>query len=334
MWNIVYLLFFTLLACESEENAKEKNFISDDSVLSKLKKDADGTVSIQKLLAALPPESESEPELESDDRVSSSLPLESQGQQDSDTNLTAAPSCSRLRTAGTLSKSAYEQFYEAGICVVEAGRVKLNCLAKYIYNRCFKPHLASANKGSSYVVTCTQQGTGDQFSVTRNRYGLQGKNRLRCDVIDNRDNQPLIYGFEVRARGTDCQPEWEREKAINSYRCSDDRYVTLLHDGGRGTKLKLNLNGQDFSISRKECIKVPVHELEHISVTVGEEEVCKPGEGSDNTDCREKFYKHYSARSYGYAIRKMSTGILGSPPYWYYYKHLDRALKGCEEINH
>ena len=126
MRNIVYLLFFILLGCDSEKNSskEEESFISNDPVLSKLKTDDEGAVSIKTLLAAAPSESELEPDpddrvssnllLESqrqpDDRMSSSLPLEHQEQEDSGTSLAAPPSCSGLRTVNSVSDRGMNNF--------------------------------------------------------------------------------------------------------------------------------------------------------------------------------------------------------------------------------
>ena len=73
-------------------------------------------------------------------------------------------------------------------------------------------------------------------------------------------------------------------------------------------------------------------ELEQASITIGKKEVCKP-EGKGSPDCWTQFYTDESSGSYGYAIRKLSAGILGSPPYWYHYERFDRTLDGCKEIN-
>ena len=177
-------------------------------------------------------------------------------------------------------------------------------------------------------MTCTQQGSSDQFSVTHNWYQWSDYDWLTCDVVDSRDNQPLLYAIGG-SDDRECQRKWDRVKSTNSYRCSDDRYVTLLHDGGRGRKLKLNLNGQDFSVSRKECIKVPVNGLEQASITVGKKEVCKPG---GNSDCWSRFYSDHNRESYGYTIEKLSAGIFSSPPYFYHYNRIN-LLDGCKEIN-
>ena len=119
---------------------------------------------------------------------------------------------------------------------------------------------------------------------------------------------------------------------LKSGRCSNNRYITFLHNGGRGAKLKLNLNGQDVSVRRKECVRVSVAELKKASITIGKKEICKP-EGEVG-NCWDQFYesRRGGGVSYGYAINKLSAGVLGSPPYFYNYT-LINSLEGCKEAN-
>ena len=365
MRHIVYLLLFVLLGCESKKQLTEQPFIGNDSILSEIASDSEDVVSIQKLLNTVPSEKSAlddsavfmqnlfdvvpsgESAVDNDDVLEE---LDS-----GDANQEAHPiSCLEMEV---ITKEVSEKLYSAGICVVEEESINLTCIAKYKYNRCLKP---VARKMETSVVTCTQQGRSDvQFSVTRNDYYVSNYlslnprytgyyndyyKKLSCDVIDNRDNQPLVYAMGPLTSQFDkreCQSKWDRIKSQNSYRCSDDRYVTLFHSGRLGAKLKIKLkSGQNASIRRNRCIKVPVNELYHASITVGKEEICNPITEDVNKSCWTFFYSEGEGsgvgKDYGYYINKLSSGVLGSPPYWYHYTfvplHTQRMLD-CKEVN-
>ena len=356
MWNLVclYLLFFILLACGSKKDTSTKKpFISNDPVLSKLETDSDGAVSIQKLLDALPSKSKSKPEPVSNNEVSSSL-IEEQQENGENQAVDTPPPCSDLSPSmhrfSSITKDLQKELYSAGICVVQEEKVDLDCIAKYIYNRCLRPSARRREK-DTHTATCKEQG-GDSFSVTHNWYNSDFRyDGLSCDTIDSRDNQPLLYAIDLDYYENNCLEKWDQIKRVNSYRCSDDRYVTF-HNGYRFKKLKVSLNGKDVSVSGGKCIRVPVNDLHKISVTRGEEEICKP---TDERNCL-RFYMTGMSKTghshdgrgddyYGWNFYKSSIAFAGLPPYRhnirsadvYSYKYAfrrnDYGGKGCKGIN-